>query len=70
MISRQGKKIEIRWRDTESRIDDEIAEADSGWQQVAISCHAKPLRILVPRQHPAVRKSGEADNESANWRHS
>jgi diacylglycerol kinase (ATP) len=70
VISRQGKKIEIRWRDSESRIDDEIAKVDSDWQQVTISCHVKPLRILVPRQHPAVRKSGEADNESANRHHS
>ena len=56
VISRQGTKIKIRWRDAESRIDDEVIAADPEWQDVTISCQAKPLRILVPEQHPAVRK--------------
>jgi diacylglycerol kinase (ATP) len=57
VVSRQGEKIEIRWRGVESRIDDKLAKAKSDWQQVTLSCDAKPLRILVPAQHPAVRKS-------------
>src|SRR5262249_51567374 len=54
---RQGEKIEIRWRGAESRIDDKLVKAKSDWQQVTLSCDAKPLRILVPAKHPAVRKS-------------
>src|SRR5262247_987531 len=53
----QGKKIEIRWRDVESRIDDKLVKAKSEWQGVTLSCDPEPLRILVPAQHPAVRKS-------------
>lgn len=56
VIYRQGRKIKIRWRDAESRIDDEVIAADSEWQDVTISCQTKPLRILVPIQHPAVRR--------------
>ncbi len=57
VIETQGKKIEIRWRDVECRIDDKLVKAKSDWQEVTLSCHAEPLRILVPAQHPAVRKS-------------
>jgi diacylglycerol kinase (ATP) len=57
VITCQGKKIEVRWRGVESRIDDELVKAKSDWQEVTLSCHAEPLRILVPAQHPAVRKS-------------
>ncbi len=57
VIATQGKKIEIRWRDVESRIDDKLVKAKSDWQEVTLSCDAEPLRILVPAQHPAVRKS-------------
>jgi diacylglycerol kinase family enzyme len=56
VIARQGKTIELRWRGVESRIDDKLVKAKSDWQQVTLSCHAEPLRILVPAQHPAVRK--------------
>lgn len=57
VIARQGKKIEVRWRGVESRIDDKLIKAKSDWQEVTLSCDSDPLRILVPAQHPAVRKS-------------
>ena len=57
VISCQGKKIAIRWRGVESRIDDKLVKAKSDWQEVTLSCHAEPLRVLVPAQHPAIRKS-------------
>jgi diacylglycerol kinase (ATP) len=57
VIETQGKEIEIRWRDVECRIDDKLVKAKLDWQEVTLSCHAEPLRILVPAQHPAVRKS-------------
>src|SRR5215510_1008668 len=57
VIATQGKKIEIRWRDVECRIDDKLVKAKSDWQEVTLSCDAAPVRILVPAQHPAVRKS-------------
>ena len=57
VIETQGKKIEIRWRDVECRIDDKLVKAKPDWQEVTLSCDAEPLRILVPAQHPAVRKS-------------
>ena len=65
VISARGKKIEICWREAESRFDDEIAKAAPDWQHVTISCDEKHLRILVPRQHPAVRKR-IANDEPAN----
>lgn len=70
VISRQGKQIKIRWRDAESRIDDKVIAAGSKWQDVTISCHAKPLRILMPVRHPAVRKNakGEEDGKLAKRR--
>ena len=57
IIATQGKKIEIRWRDVEGRIDDKLVKPKSDWQEVALTSDAEPLRILVPAQHPAVRKS-------------
>jgi diacylglycerol kinase (ATP) len=57
VATRQGKKIEVRWRDSESRVDDELTKSKPNWQQVSLSCVAEPLRVLVPVQHPAVRKS-------------
>ncbi|MGA7450769.1 MAG: diacylglycerol kinase family protein, partial [Rhodoplanes sp.] len=70
VISRQGRKIKIRWRDAESRIDDKVIAPDSEWQDATISCQAKPLRILMPVQHPAVRKNGKGgeDDELAKRR--
>jgi len=55
--SRQGEKIEVRWRGADCRVDDKLWKAKSGWQRVVLTCDAKPLRILVRAQHPAVRKS-------------
>jgi diacylglycerol kinase (ATP) len=57
VIARQGKSIELRWRGVESRIDDKLVKAKPDWQQVTLSCHPEPLRILVAAKHPAVRKS-------------
>ena len=70
VISKQGRKIKIRWRDAESRIDDKVIAADLKWQDVTISCRAEPLRILMPVRHPAVRKDakGEEDGELAKRR--
>jgi diacylglycerol kinase family enzyme len=59
--TRRGEQIEIRWRDADSRLDDEVAKSKSDWQQVLIRCDPEPLRILVPAKHPAVKNSA---NES------
>lgn len=56
VISCQGKHIEVRWRGVESRLDDKLVKAKTDWAQVTLSCDTEPLRILVPAQHPAVRK--------------
>ena len=67
VISKQGRKVKIRWRDAQCRIDDKVIATDSKWHDVTISCRVKPLRILMPVSHPAVRKDakGEEDSELA-----
>jgi diacylglycerol kinase (ATP) len=59
VIVRQGTKIDVRWRGVESRIDDKLVKAKSDWQEVTLACAEKPLRILVPAPHPALRKSSD-----------
>jgi diacylglycerol kinase (ATP) len=53
--ARRGEQIELRWRDADSRLDDEVTKGKSEWQQALIRCHPEPLRILVPAEHPAVK---------------
>jgi diacylglycerol kinase (ATP) len=55
--ARRGEQIEIRWRDADSRLDDEVAKGEPGWRQALIRCDPEPLRILVPIKHPAVKNS-------------
>jgi diacylglycerol kinase family enzyme len=55
--ARRGEQIEIRWRNADSRLDDEVAKGKSDWQQVLISCDPEPLHVLVPAKHPAVKNS-------------
>jgi diacylglycerol kinase (ATP) len=55
--ARRGEQIEIRWRGTNSRLDDEVARGKStDWQQVLIRCDPEPLHILVPTKHPPSKK--------------
>jgi diacylglycerol kinase family enzyme len=55
--ARRGEQIEIRWRDADSRLDDEVAKGKRKWQQALIRCHPEPLRILVPAKYPAVKNA-------------
>ena len=55
--ARRGAQIKIRWRNADSRLDDEVAKGGSDWQQVLVRCDPEPLRILVPAKHPAVKNS-------------
>jgi diacylglycerol kinase (ATP) len=55
-----GERIEIRWRDADSRLDDEVAKGESDWRQALVRCDPEPLRILVPAKHPAVKNSANA----------
>jgi len=55
--ARRGAQIKIRWRNADSRLDDEVAKGRSDWQQVLVRCDPEPLRILVPAKHPAVKNS-------------
>jgi diacylglycerol kinase family enzyme len=55
--ARRGEQIEIRWRDADSRLDDQVIEGESGWRRALVRCNPEPLRILVPTKHPAVKNS-------------
>jgi diacylglycerol kinase (ATP) len=55
--ARRGERIEIRWRDADSRFGDEVAKGEPGWQQALVRCDPEPLHILVPAKHPAVKNS-------------
>jgi hypothetical protein len=59
VICRQGRKVEIRWRGVESRIDDQLFKAGPEWRRITLSCDPAPMRILVPAKHPAIRKSAK-----------
>jgi diacylglycerol kinase (ATP) len=60
IASRSGKHIEVRWRAADSRLDDELVEGRSGWRQVLLRCDPEPVRVLVPIQHPAIKKSAKS----------
>jgi diacylglycerol kinase (ATP) len=53
--ARRGEQIEVRWRDADSRLDDEVAKGKPDWQHATIRCDPEPLHILVPAKHPAVK---------------
>jgi diacylglycerol kinase (ATP) len=53
----RGEQIEMRWRDADSRLGDKVARGKSDWQQALVSCDPRPLRILVPAKHPAIKNS-------------
>lgn len=55
--ARRGEQIEIRWRNADSRLDDEVAKGESDWRQTLVRCDPEPLHILVPAKHPAVKSS-------------
>jgi diacylglycerol kinase (ATP) len=59
--TRGGKQIEIRWRNADSRLDDEVAKGGPDWQQAIIRCDPEPLHILVAAKHPAVKNSVKDD---------
>ena len=59
--ARRGEQIEIRWRDADSRLDDEVAEGKPDWRRATIRCDPEPLRIVVPAKHPAVKNSAKDD---------
>jgi diacylglycerol kinase (ATP) len=50
-----GEQIEIRWRDADSRLDDEVVKRKPHWRQAIIRCDPEPLHILVPAKHLAVK---------------
>src|SRR5262249_35793508 len=54
---RRGEKIEICWRNADSRLDDEVAKGESDWRQALVRCDPEPLHVLVPARHPAVKNS-------------
>lgn len=56
VASRSGTTIKVRWRNCESRIDDEVFKPKDEWQTVTLSCDREPLRILATTEHPAVKK--------------
>jgi diacylglycerol kinase family enzyme len=58
--ARRGEQIEIRWRNADSRLDDKVVKGKPDWQQALVCCDPKPLHILVPAKHPAVKKSADA----------
>jgi diacylglycerol kinase (ATP) len=55
----RGEQIEIRWRDADSRLSDELVKAKPEWRQATIDCDPEPLRILVAAKHPAVKNSAK-----------
>jgi diacylglycerol kinase (ATP) len=57
----RGEQIEIRWREADSRLDDQVAKGKPDWRQAIIRCDPEPLRILVPAKHPAVKSSAKDD---------
>ena len=59
--ARRGGQIDIRWRNADSRLDDEVAKARPDWRQAIIRCDPEPLHILVPAKHPAVKNSAKDD---------
>jgi diacylglycerol kinase family enzyme len=59
VLARRGKRIEIRWREADSRLDDKVAKAASDWQQALVTCDPEPLQILVPAKHPAVKNGAK-----------
>jgi diacylglycerol kinase (ATP) len=60
VIACQGTRVELRWRNVESRVDDELFRAKPDWQDVAASCDGDPLNILIPVRHPAVKSNADA----------
>jgi diacylglycerol kinase (ATP) len=58
---RCGELIEIRWRDADSRLDDEVANGKPDWQEATIRCDPEPLHILVPAKHLTVKNSAMDD---------
>lgn len=67
VLRRRGRKVEISWRGVESRIDDQLFEAEPEWRRITLSCDSEPLRILVPAKHPAIKKSAkDRDDEPAS----
>jgi len=57
----RGEQIEIRWRDADSRLDDQVAKGKLEWRQAIIRCDPEPLRLLVPAKHPAVKSRAKDD---------
>jgi hypothetical protein len=55
--AQRGEQIKIRWRNADSRLDDEVVKGKSDWQQALVRCDPKPLHTLVPAKHPAVKNS-------------
>jgi diacylglycerol kinase (ATP) len=54
---RRGEQIEIRWRNADSRLGDKVTKGKSDWQHSLVHCYPRPLQILVPIKHPAVKSS-------------
>jgi len=57
--ARRGEQIEIRWREADSRRDDEVAKGKADGRQATIRCDPEPLHVLVPAKHPAVKSSAK-----------
>jgi diacylglycerol kinase (ATP) len=59
----RAKRVEIRWRAADSRLDDEVVEGSDDWQQALLRCDPQALNVLVPAKHPAIKKSAKTDDE-------
>ncbi len=57
--TRRGSEVEIRWRDTDCRLDDQVVKGRPDWRRAVVRCDPRPLHVLVPARHPAVKYSAD-----------
>jgi diacylglycerol kinase family enzyme len=53
VLTRQGAKVLLTWREAPNRIDDEYFENEDKKQHAEIVCEEKSASILIPVKHPA-----------------
>lgn len=63
--ARRGNTIHVRWRDADSRLDDELVKGKPEWRAVVLTRDPVPLHILRPAKHPAVKDGESAADKKA-----
>lgn len=53
VVGRKGSEVKLLWREAPNRVDDRSFDNAEKTQTAEITCHDKPVYLVMPQMHPA-----------------